>query len=256
MIHKLSGFLPEELPLLAGWEIAACFEPARQVAGDFYDPFPLPGGRVGLVVADVCDKGVGAALYMALFRSLIRALATQPASTPRDSAEILNNTIGFTNEYIARTHGRADMFATVFFAILDPQAGILHYLNGGHEPPLILRSGAVRVRLTPTGPAVGMVSDMSFGIERAEIDPGETLFAYTDGLTEARGADGFYGEARLHALLRQHSGSSAATLLDHLARAVAQHTGTLERFDDLTLLAAQDRLILMPITRRASSRFH
>ncbi len=209
------------------------------MAGDFYDAFPLPGGRVGLVVADVCDKGVGAALYMALFRSLIRALATQPASTPRDSAELLNYTIGFTNEYIARTHGRANMFVTVFFAILDPQAGILHYLNGGHEPPLILRSGAVRVRLASTGPAVGMFSDMSFGIERAEIHPGETLFAYTDGLIEARGADGFYGEARLHALLRQHSGASAATLLDHLARAIAQHTGTLERFDDLTLLAAR-----------------
>src|SRR5439155_21304688 len=101
-----AGFLPDALPAAAGWELAARFVPARQCAGDFYDAFALPGGGLGLVVADVCDKGVGAALFMALFRSLLRATATEgTAGVAR--ADLLERTVRLTNDYIARTHGRA-----------------------------------------------------------------------------------------------------------------------------------------------------
>jgi serine phosphatase RsbU (regulator of sigma subunit) len=112
------GFLPAEIPAPEGWELRAHFRPARQVAGDFYDAFPLPGGRVAIVLADVCGKGVGAALFMALFRSLFRALAEPQFAAAADPSEGLRATVQGTNDYIARNHGRSNMFATVFFAVL------------------------------------------------------------------------------------------------------------------------------------------
>ncbi len=132
------SFLPDELPQPAGWEIAATFQPARQVAGDFYDAFPLAGGsRIGLVVADVCDKGVGAALFMALFRSLLRAFAERAFDGDAASANgpRLLSTVVATNDYIARTHGRSNMFATAFVAVLDPGNGSVAWVNAGHEAP-------------------------------------------------------------------------------------------------------------------------
>src|SRR5574341_174904 len=135
-----ASFLPEDLPQPPGWEIAARFQPAREVAGDFYDAFPLAHNeRIGLIIADVCDKGVGAALFMALFRSLLRALANQNFSNRAvgtDSRRVLSNraanlknTVTLTNNYIARTHRRANMFATLFFGVLDTAAGSLSYIN-------------------------------------------------------------------------------------------------------------------------------
>ena len=150
-----SGFLPESIPQPAGWQIAAAFEPARQVAGDFYDVFPLPGGCIAVVVADVCDKGVGAALYMALFRSLLRssALASPPGE---ESAATLLRSLNLTNDYIAETHGSANMFATIFAAAIDPASGAMAYINAGHEPPMLIAEGTIE-RLRPTGPAAGMI---------------------------------------------------------------------------------------------------
>ena len=169
------SFLPEELPEVSGWEIAARFRPARQVAGDFYDAFALPeAGRVGLVVADVCDKGVGAALFMALFRSLLRATATGNAARyASDPAAELLRAVALTNDYIARTHGRSNMFATVFFGVLEPSTGSLHYVNGGHDPPVVFGSSGVKSRLAPTGPAVGMMPDMAFEVGQARLEDGD-----------------------------------------------------------------------------------
>ena len=195
------SFLPEELPQVAGWEIAARFRPARQVAGDFSDAFLLPSsGRIGLVIADVCDKGVGAALFMALFRSLLRATATGAAWGPEAATELLR-TVRLTNDYIARTHGRSNMFATLFFGVLDPATGSLLYVNGGHEAPILFGPAGVKTRLSPTGPAVGMLPDMPFEVRETRLEAGEGLLAFTDGVTDARGASGFYGEGRLLALL-------------------------------------------------------
>src|SRR5574338_1548882 len=149
-------FLPESLPRARGLELEAVLQPARDVSGDFYDAFSLPpAGTILLVVGDVCDKGVGAALFMALFRSLIRASAdpvsggaiqmiggrrtivrqSLEAATP---ADLLTRCAGFTNDYIARLHGRTNMFATVFLAALDPNTGAFDYLNAGHEPALVI----------------------------------------------------------------------------------------------------------------------
>lgn len=240
------SFLPEELPQPAGWEIAATFRPARQVAGDFYDAFPLAGGsRIGLVVADVCDKGVGAALFMALFRSLLRAF-TERAFAAGDAAADgprLLSTVVSTNDYIARTHGRSNMFATAFVAVLDPKTGSLAWVNAGHEAPVV--SGPSRspaARLAPTGPALGMMPDMTFAAREAVLAPGETLFAFTDGVTDARDPSGrLFSEERLLELLSDGA-PLAATLLASVERAVDSHSAGSEPSDDITMLAVRRAL--------------
>ena len=241
------SFLPEELPRVPGWEIAARFRPARQVAGDFYDAFALPAsGRIGLIVADVCDKGVGAALFMALFRTLLRATATGDADPPgaaaagsADPAAELLRAVRLTNDYIARTHGRSNMFATLFFGVLEPATGALLYVNGGHEAPVVYGPGGVKARLSPTGPAVGMMPDMPFAVGQARLEAGDGLLAFTDGVTDARGASGLYGEERLLARMREGSSSPAAALLDSIESAVLAHAAGWEQADDITLLAVR-----------------
>ena len=230
------SFLPERLPEVAGWQIAARFAPARQVAGDFYDAFALPGGSsLGLVVADVCDKGVGAALFMALFRSLLRAAATGDAA-PAGAPATLAGSVRLTNDYIARTHSRASMFATVFFGVLETATGTLHYINGGHEAPILFGEKGIRARLAPTGPAVGMMADASFEVAQDGLLPGEGLLAFTDGVTDARSASGRYGEERLVRLFSRPV-SSAAGLLDAVEADLENHVGGAEQADDITMLA-------------------
>ncbi len=238
------SFLPEELPQPSGWEIAAKFEPARQVAGDFYDAFPLAGGaRIGLVIADVCDKGVGAALFMALFRSLVRAFterayASSPSEGDSDAARVLS-TILSTNDYIAKTHGRSNMFATLFLGVLDPAGGTLTWVNAGHEAPVVFGESGPTSRLKPTGPALGMMPDMKFEAQTMQVGPGETLFAFTDGVTEARDTAGrLFSEERLFGLLAEGS-PTAAAFLDRVEAAVSAHAAGVDRSDDITMLAAR-----------------
>jgi serine phosphatase RsbU (regulator of sigma subunit) len=138
------GFLPAALPASDGWELTACFAPARQVAGDFYDAFPLPHGRLAVLVADVCDKGVGrravhGALPQPLPRARRAALRRRAAGEPPGAA--LLDVMTATNDYIGRTHSDANMFATVFFGVLDLASGTLWYANGGHEEPVVPRAG-------------------------------------------------------------------------------------------------------------------
>ena len=234
-----AGFLPSQLPVIAGWDMAACFLPARRVGGDFYDAFSLHDGlRIGMVVADVCDKGVGAALFMALFRSLIRAFAERTRFLDDDAAEQMRQLVDHVNGYIARTHGGANMFATLFFAVLDPASGALIYVNGGHEPPIIIGKAGVITRLDPTGPAVGMMAELRFRVERQSLGRGETLVIYTDGVTDARDrAANPFGEERLLALLSPAEPSAAATIA-RMQSAVFQHIDGATQFDDITVLAA------------------
>jgi sigma-B regulation protein RsbU (phosphoserine phosphatase) len=254
------SFLPEELPQFPGWEIAARFQPARQVAGDFYDCFPLvQNRRLGLVVGDVCDKGVGAALFMALFRTLIRAFAqqhyalrwmgplseggqVQPAHNgrpvlPSIGTSALKNAIEFTNNYIANTHGSANMFATLFFGVLDPANGLLQFINGGHEFPLVVNSAGVKGQLATTGPLVGMFPGAHYEIGEACLESGDTLVAFTDGVTEAQNRDGeFFGSERLCALVAQPF-STASELLDCIQASMQEYIGGADPSDDITLLA-------------------
>ena len=241
-----AGFLPEVLPLVEGWEIAASLMSAREVAGDFYDAFELPDGNIGLVIADVCDKGVGAALFMTLFRSLIRMTAnqenfehTENAHGSRSAAERLQRAMLLTNNYIAETHQDSGMFATLFFGILDPRVGQLIYVNGGHEPPLIVQAGNVRQSLCKTGPAVGAILDGHFGVQVVQLNRGEVLFAFTDGAPEAKDPHGeFFGREQLLTILRQCD-SSAHELVKTIEAELRQYIDGATQFDDITLLAVR-----------------
>lgn len=255
-----ANFLPLILPEKKGYELAAYFKPARQVSGDFYDTFNLPGDDIGIVVADVCDKGVGAALFMALFRSLIRIFSGQTAlnglrcsfdgeigmaggdaaddemTNPLHDAAL--RAIPLSNSYVAENHGDLAMFATIFFGVLDPATGNLSYINGGHEPPLIINaSGDVREKLMPSGPAVGIYAEAVYKIEHTRLAPGDSLFAYTDGLVEASSVNNdMFGVDRMLAVLKEGS-ASVNVMLENITRAVNTHTGDAEQFDDITLMA-------------------
>jgi serine phosphatase RsbU (regulator of sigma subunit) len=227
-------FLPADLPQLEGWELAARLHSARQVSGDFYDVFPVDGGRIAVVVADVCDKGVGAALFMALSRSLFRAASERTAV---NGSPLPGSALSFANDYIAITHDRANMFATAFFGVIDPSTGELEYANAGHDPALIVSPQGNVVQLPPTGPAVGLVPGSTCDVRRVTLDPGDTLLAFTDGVPEAMAADGSqYTEARLKELLRSTSGSPDE-LLDRIESDIRRHTTGVGQSDDVTLLA-------------------
>lgn len=234
-----AGFLPEALPDMPGWKLAAWFQPARQVSGDFYDALPVLGGkRTVLVVADVCDKGVGAALFMALFRSLFRVLAERLLTPEGDGAAQVCELVSAVNDYIARTHGRANMFATVFVAMLDPATGDLVYVNGGHEAPMLAGLQGVRERLVPTGPAVGMMEGLPFLSGHVAMRPGEALIAFTDGVTDAICTDGTrFSEERLLGLL-ERSVESADGAVDGIRAELRVSTHD-EAFDDVTLLVVR-----------------
>lgn len=250
-----TGFFPAALPQPAGWELAARFESAQDVAGDFYDVFQMPGGRLALVIADVCGKGVAAALFMALVRSLIRAYvqrhqylgsgARGPAwqAFPTEFAladrAALQDAIALTNAYLFNNHQQADIFATLFFGALDTRKGNLLYVNAGHNPPLIIGRDGVRARLAPTGPALGLRADPHYRVGEATLGPGELWLGYTDGVSEARNAAGvLFSDERLCALAApQHA--TAEALLTAVHAAVHTHTGHHRLDDDLTLLAAR-----------------
>ena len=256
-----NNFLPTKLVEKKGWEIATFFEPARQVAGDFYDTFELANGSIGLVIADVCDKGVGAALFMALFRSMLRVFAYQsklrgPSHAILEANQPIENgwlgkskstnlahlnalqAVSLTNDYVAKNHSELGMFATLFFGILEPKTGLLTYINGGHEPLYILdKQGGVKQRLQATGPAVGMLPEMKWSIAQTYLQPGELLFGYTDGVTEARSVEGeFFSEERLESLLNTPL-PSADILLRQIKEVIAAYTQDAEQFDDITMIA-------------------
>jgi len=234
-----SGFLPDTLPDLPGWPIAASCQPARHVGGDFFDALLLPDGRLAFSVADVCDKGVGAALYMALIRSLVRiSLQQAPAGEP--AAEMLERTVRFTNDYIATVHGRDNMFATLFTAILAPATGRLDYINAGHDAPMLQRGGTVAIEsLTPEGLAVGMMAGAQHRARSAHLARGDRLLVYSDGLPEALDAHGSpFGEARVQAALAGCRGGPSA-LLAAITTQLARHVGDSPPHDDVTLLCLQ-----------------
>lgn len=233
-----SGFFPESLPEIPGWELAAHFHSARQVAGDFYDVFRFAGSRhTAFVIADVCDKGVGAALFMVLFRSLLRAFSNLRIEDGRIAEQLLGIVMR-TNNYVAEIHGRSSMFATVFFGILDPDSGVLYYINGGHEAPAVVDpTGAIKTRLAPTGPAVGLFPDLAFEVATHPFDPGDFLVGFTDGTTDARNSRGeSFTEERL--LARAGAAwTSIFSMLFELKIDLQTHIGEQAQYDDITLIS-------------------
>ena len=250
-------FLPREIPRLPNWEIETYFAPAKQVSGDFYDVFTLPGNNLGVVIADVADKGVGSALYMALIRSLIRVFSghislhgfsnfavnnglEEPVSMPAANQDQLYalNAVKLTNDYIAHEHSKEGMFATLFFGVINPETGVLAYINGGHEPLFIVDSSSrIKKRLEPTGPAVGMMPDMTFEIQQVQLELGDILIGYTDGVIEALAPNGnFFTRERLLSIIEQTS-SSAPELVERIKANLSTHVLNAPPSDDITMLA-------------------
>lgn len=245
-----SDFLPPSIPSIQGWIAEPYFQPAREVAGDFYDAFLLNETSLAFVVGDVCDKGLGSALFMALIRSLLRAYAEQQhlvidnSNHDQHLVEIsttIQNIVLNTNNYISVNHGRTNMFATVFFGVIEPNSNTLVYINAGHNPPFIMDSnGIVKQAIKTSGPAVGMFPDMKFGVASVEIEPGDFIICYTDGLTEAKNIDGnFFSEDRLIALFHNQPPSSAKDAVARIRTSVKAHIADAPQFDDITLLVIQ-----------------
>jgi phosphoserine phosphatase RsbU/P len=237
-----AGFLPKELPRLDGWEMAAFFKAAREVAGDFYDAFLLPDGNLVCLVGDVCDKGVGAALFMALFRSLIRATtlnyfdcSREEKSTPV-SLNRLQQVITSTNQYITSTHADAK-FAALFMGIIDPPSGNLSYLNCGIEPPLLIGSGNKNVPLPANSPVVGVFSDAVFSPTKVVMEKGDNLVIFTDGVTDALDINNnpFGRENILKNIPKGEL--SPDELLKTCMEGLKQFVGEADQYDDITLLA-------------------
>ncbi len=251
------NFLPTQILQKPGWEISAFMSPARRVAGDFYDVFELPDNNIGLVIADVCDKGVSAGLFMGLFRSLIRIFSGQTYldevgclnhknSSLNENKEInylhfnILKAVKLTNSYIVQNHGDIGMFATLFFGVLNIETGILTYINGGHEPLLIIDAyGDMKEFLKSTGTAVGIIPDTDFKIEQTCIDSGDILLGYTDGITEARDNNrNFFTRERLLKIVAQ-TFASAQEILETIKLEILAHIGDSEQSDDITLLAVK-----------------
>ncbi len=233
---------------MEGWAIASYFEAAREVAGDFYDVFELkPDKRLAIVIGDVCDKGVGAALFMTLFRSLLRASSLNSvrvgqadsgsASVP--VSEVLQGSIEATNRYIATTHGKSSMFASVFFGVLDTHSGEILYINGGHESPVIFRADGTREILEVTGGVLGLFPFAGFEVATARLHPGDLFFSYTDGVNEAKDEDGEqFGDERILAV----GGAGWAgpeEFIDKILQRIRVFRGSAAQSDDITMLALQ-----------------
>ncbi len=247
-----AGFLPQSMPDVEGWELAAHFQAARKVAGDFYDAFPIADtGRLGIVLGDVCDKGVGAALFMTQFRSLLRAVSnldhyaghSGERNVPEaDPAAVLQQTISLVNNYIAITHEDSGMFATIFFGALDPQTGSLLYINAGHEPPVVMNASGVREHLRPTGPLVGLLPDMAYQVGETTLEPGDALLVFSDGVPDAQNAaEEFFGEGPLPILLPELGAMEAASLLATINEEVYRFVEGMPQPDDITMLAVRHR---------------
>jgi serine phosphatase RsbU (regulator of sigma subunit) len=226
-----AGFLPRELPRIPGWQMTATLRPARETSGDFYDVIPLPNDRLGLLIADVADKGIAAALYMALSRTIIRTYALQHELRP-------DLVLGSANRRIMG-ESDTDMFVTVFYGILDPVTGTLLYSNAGHNPPYVLRAAEDRetLLLATTGTPLGMFEDRTWGLRRAELAPGDCLVLYTDGITEAQNGQGDYFEAeRLQKVLEARSGLSAQEIETVVLERVDEFVGQAPQSDDMALI--------------------
>ncbi|NMC79201.1 MAG: SpoIIE family protein phosphatase, partial [Chloroflexi bacterium] len=226
------AFLPSHLPQVKGWELDARWQTARRVGGDFYDVFRLDARRLGLVIADVSDKGMPAALYMTVGRTLIRSNAQQ-SDSPADVLARVNNQLLMDSQN--------GMFVTAVYAVLDTQTGQLTYANAGHNRPLVLRAGSRQLETLPKGDmALAVLENTPYHDQSLQLEPGDCLIFYTDGVTESFAASGdTFGEDRLAALLRGAFGLDACQILDRIDQALIEFRQGIPLSDDVTILTVR-----------------
>jgi len=224
-----TSLLPRDTPQVPGWEFAARWQPAREVAGDYYDFIPLDGGQLGLVIADVSDKGMPAALFMALTRSIVRASVGR-APSPAEG-------IAHANRLIC-ADSTGGMFVTLFYALLNPATREFTYVNAGHNPPLLYHSEQDQLtELAPTGMVLGVLEDAPFEQRTLHLSPGDLVVLYTDGVTDATDVHlhGF-GMDRLQRVILEHRDAPAAGLVAALEGAIGDFAASAAPFDDIAVV--------------------
>jgi serine phosphatase RsbU (regulator of sigma subunit) len=231
-----SSFLPDRIPAMPGWDLSASLKPARQTSGDFYDFFLMDDGRLGILIADVADKGLGAALYMALGRTL---LLTYAHEYPENPAAVLQA----TNQRML-SDARAQMFITAFYGVLEPENGRLIYCNAGHHPPLLIRNRNHDrfQKLNPNGMALGIDEKAAWVAISQRIEKDDTLLLYTDGVVEANNLTGeFYGMGRLAETTKQVSHRPSQWIIRAIQEDVVEFQDGVAQTDDITLICIRRR---------------
>jgi serine phosphatase RsbU (regulator of sigma subunit) len=225
-----TSFLPTTIPEAENWQISAVLDSARQTSGDFYDFIPLENGLIGIVMADVSDKGTGAALYMALSRTLIRTYAMESGVQPGVALTRANERI--------RADTESDQFVTLIYGVLEPASGTLIYANAGHNPGYLLRAVDGEVEsLTNTGIPLGMFEGMEWQQAQVQIQPGDVLLLYTDGVTEAQNAaNEEYGDNRLITIGQANKGRPSAEIQEAIMTSIDDFVAGAPQFDDITLI--------------------
>jgi sigma-B regulation protein RsbU (phosphoserine phosphatase) len=226
-----ASFMQRNLPDIPGWQLAVTLIPARTTSGDFYDVTHLSTGAFGLLIADVVDKGVGAALYMAMSCALLRAYTGEHPNEPDLACQAVNARL--------LEYATADQFVTAFLGVLDPETGTLVYSNAGHNPPIWLRSdrgGQVQL-LRNTGLPLGVIEGGAWQSQSVQMAPGDVLVLYTDGITDAESTDGaFYDLSRLVATVGQNAGKTAPEIRDAILADVLGFTRNATQSDDMAVM--------------------
>ncbi len=225
------AFIPQVLPQHEGWQLAGRWETARQVGGDFYDVMELPNQRIGLFIGDVADKGMPAALFMALTRTLVRAAVLQTES-PAEALQRVNE--------LLIPDASLGMFVTAVYGVLDLKSHEFKYANAGHNPPLWIRSGGRIEPLRRTGIALGILEGGQMTERTIELGSGDSVLLYTDGITEAFSpSEDMFGEARLLEVVRAAADADAGELLDVIQARVKDFTADMPLTDDQTMLVVK-----------------
>lgn len=234
LAHDIQAkLIPSHLPAPPGWEVAAFWRSALEVGGDFYDFIEVTPQQLGIVIADVAGKGMPAALYMALTRSLLRA--TAPGQT--DPTAVLRR----VNELLVPDTQRG-MFVSLFYAVLDTQTGLLTYTNAGHNPPLLLRADGQLEALRSPGLVLGVQPGIEPEMDQRQIASGDGVVFYTDGVTEVFDASAAaFGEERLKAILQEYWNQGPQTIVEKIREAVNAFSATAQPTDDFTLLVLRKK---------------
>ena len=222
-------FIPSVLPTHANWQIAARWRTARQVGGDFYDVIELPDNKLGIFIADVADKGMPAALFMALTRTLVRAAVVE-MSSPAEALRRVNDSL--------LPDTQQGMFITAVYGVLDLDTGMFTYVNAGHNPPFWVKVGGSFEKLTRTSIALGVMEQPVIEERTITIALGDTLLLYTDGLTEAFSPDGeLFGEVRLLDVMDSLAAGSPEEVIKSIEECLNDFIDPLPLADDLTMMA-------------------
>lgn len=223
------NFLPDFLPNFPGYDLGVQWQTARQVGGDFYDIFELRPGHFGIVIADVSDKGMAAALYMTVSRTLIRAMAEGQLS-PALTLEKVNN--------LLQKNSSQGFFVTAFYGILELETGHLTYANAGHNPPILLSGNTRVVQSLPYGGiALGIFDEIKLPEKTLQLEHGDSLLLYTDGVSEASNQDDkLYGMVRLRRVLSKALNTSAAKTIEIVSQDLEHFRGLAALSDDITQL--------------------